>query len=77
MPNIVDMDNQPINPMPYVKKRKWPGFDQIITVLMLPVIVFVTITLSFGIIKTTYDNSSNIRMLLTETSIQLEAIANS
>jgi len=46
-------------------------------VLMLPVIVFVTITLSFGIIKTTYDNSSNIRMLLTETSIQLEAIANS
>jgi uncharacterized BrkB/YihY/UPF0761 family membrane protein len=78
MNNIVDLDNQPYDIAWHAKIKRWVSWRKIISsfeVLVLLLGMVIVILFAFGVINVSLTNSEKINLLLTETSIQLQAIA--
>ncbi len=78
MNDIVDLDNKPFDVSAYKKFNRWIVLRKVISsfeILVLALGVSLIFLIAFGIVNISLTNSEKIDTLLTETSLQLEAVA--
>lgn len=78
MNNIVDLGNNPYDLTWHAKVKRWRIWKKIIIsfeVMALGLALLTMILIAFGIVNISLTNSEKIELLLTETSLQLQAVA--
>ncbi len=78
MSNIVDLDNEPFNVSWHAKVKRWILWQKASNFLAFSGMVLMILIMSlfaFGMVNVSFKNSEKINLLLTETSLQLQAIS--
>ena len=78
MNNIVDLGNNPYDLTWHAKVKRWRIWKKIIIsfeVMALGLALLTMILIAFGIVNISLKKKKKIELLLTETSLQLQAVA--